>query len=213
MDELLASIREIIEENAGVSSYDGGRQAAENGNRGSVKTDMHMQPHYASNDTGDANLKQDIRLTARNNGIPPVQDAMNALAERIGLRKVPMPGQPEGMVRPVMQAPMPGQPEGMVKPAMQAPMSSHQSNPQRMAVVRDGKPEAPRVSVKSQQQQSKQKRSSVQDVDEGFRNDVERSAELLLRPYISQWLDDHFRQLFERILREEVQRFIQALRR
>jgi|GEM_PF-1625141 len=45
-----------------------------------------------------------------------------------------------------------------------------------------------------------------------FPADVEHSTEDLLRPYIAQWLDGHFKELFEKILREEVQRFIQSMR-
>jgi len=197
MDELLASIREIIEENAGVSPADGGRQTAENGSR-ATRAEMHMPLRQASNDTGMPNLRQDIRVAAKNNAVPPVQDAMDALAERIGLRKAPVSGgQQEMVARPVVH-------------------SQVQPQPQRMAASREGRPDAPRGSVR--QQAPKQKhppegRPDADDFEKGFRTDVERSAELLLRPYISQWLDEHFRQLFERILREEIQRFVQALRR
>lgn len=205
MDELLASIREIIEENAGVSladngRADSGRQASESSNR-TAKAEVHMQPRNAGSDAGMPHQRQDIRVAARNNAAPPVQDAMNALAERIGLRKAVAPAQPETAMRPASH-------QGAAPSAGQ---------PQRMSVVRESKPEAPRVVVKAPV--SKQKRppdarqQEGNEFEKGFRNDVERSAELLLRPYISQWLDEHFRQLFERILREEIQRFIQALRR
>jgi len=199
MDELLASIREIIEENAGVSSSDNGYQAAENSGR-STKAEVHTQPRHVSNDSGTPHIKQDIRVAARNNGAPPVQDAMNALAERIGLRNGPA------------SAPQ----ESAPKPAAPQPQMHAQPQPQRMAVVRDSKPEAPRVAVRPQapkQKRPPEARQENDEFDKGFRNDVERSAELLLRPVISQWLDEHFRQLFERILREEIQRFVQALRR
>jgi len=51
------------------------------------------------------------------------------------------------------------------------------------------------------------------DFDKNLPADVEHSTENLLRPFIAQWLDEHFRNLFEKILREEVQRFVQSMRR
>lgn len=199
MDELLASIREIIEENAGVSPSDAGKQAVENNSSRIIKAEGRAAPRQANNDHGNSAGKQDAHSAARNNNSLPVQDAMNALAERIGLRKPPLSvnNRPEAMV---------------AKPAV----SAAQVQPQRVAAAKENKPEAPRVAIRPQPQKQKSSVEMKQEVDEsekGFRADVERSAELLLRPYIAQWLDEHFRQLFERVLREEIQRFIQALRR
>jgi len=51
------------------------------------------------------------------------------------------------------------------------------------------------------------------ELEQDFRAEFEKSAELLLRPYIAQWLDEHFHHLFEKILREEIQRMVQNIRR
>jgi len=51
------------------------------------------------------------------------------------------------------------------------------------------------------------------EMEQDFRAEFEKSAELLLRPYIAQWLDEHFHHLFEKILREEIQRLVQNLHR
>jgi len=51
------------------------------------------------------------------------------------------------------------------------------------------------------------------ELEKDFRVEFEKSAELLLRPYIAQWLDEHFHHLFEKILREEIQRMLQNLHR
>jgi len=83
MDELLTSIREIIEENTHLPPsreesrvHDGGE-----------KDDIYAHHHQAESDVGSSEIKQATRVVSGNSGVPPVQDAMNALAERIGLRK------------------------------------------------------------------------------------------------------------------------------
>jgi len=54
---------------------------------------------------------------------------------------------------------------------------------------------------------------AASELKKAFPAEVEHSAENLLRPFITQWLDEHFRELFEKVLREEVQRFIQSMHR
>ncbi|RCL01002.1 MAG: hypothetical protein JSC188_000741 [Candidatus Tokpelaia sp. JSC188] len=192
MDELLASIREIIEENGDVSSAEVIEQAVE-----SEVCDLPRQVNNLRHPAG----KYDAHSTIKNsNGVPVlVQDAMNALAERIGLRKPPLSSdnKSEAMI---------------VKP----PMATKSVQPHGAIPVKESKLEKPKIAIRSQPQKQKNSNEIAQETNESekaFQSDVERSAELLLRPYIAQWLDEHFRQLFERILREEIQRFIQALRR
>jgi len=57
--------------------------------------------------------------------------------------------------------------------------------------------------------QSKEPRQALTDLEKGFLAEFEQSAELLLRPYIAGWLEEHFHHLFEKILREEIQRLMQ----
>lgn len=57
-----------------------------------------------------------------------------------------------------------------------------------------------------------ERRSEGFGLDKNYSADVEHSTESLLRPLIAQWLDEHFQGLFEKILREEVQRFIHSMR-
>lgn len=60
---------------------------------------------------------------------------------------------------------------------------------------------------------AQEQRSKLTEIEKSLPADVEHSTENLLRPFITQWLDEHFRGLFEKILREEVQRFVQSMQR
>jgi len=51
-------------------------------------------------------------------------------------------------------------------------------------------------------------KQELSDLEKGFLAEFEQSAELLLRPYIAGWLEKHFHHLFEKILREEIQRLV-----
>ncbi|RCL04116.1 MAG: hypothetical protein JSC189_000162 [Candidatus Tokpelaia sp. JSC189] len=190
IDELLASIREIIEENGDTPPSDSGRQA--------IETETLAGPDQVNNNFRYSADRQDFYSAAKDNNAVPVfvQDAMNALAERIGLRKPPIDNKLEAMIPKPTMAAAPIQPQ--------------------CAAVKENKSEEPRVAIRLPPQKKKgsiEMKQEVHESEKAFQADVERSAELLLRPYIVQWLNEHFRQLFERVLREEIQRFIQVLRR
>lgn len=259
MDELLASIREIIEENAGAAPGENANRKIENEAR------APRQPMET------ATPRPEIRPVPKNNSVP-VQDAMNALAERIGLRKpiagetteaiaprpvvappapplappapppalkvapkepkIEVPVQPQSQPQPVFPAPMQTQasPQPQVQPQPQpsqqvqslsqvSPIPQVPQQPQvqttvtpqpafRQQQVNQPKPK-PRVEIKRDVEAKK----DMEELEKNFRADFEKSAELLLRPYIAQWLDEHFRHLFDKILREEIQRMVQSLRR
>jgi len=56
---------------------------------------------------------------------------------------------------------------------------------------------------------SHEQEQKLNDLQQGFLGEFEQSAELLLRPYIASWLEEHFQDLLEKILREEIQRLMQ----
>lgn len=202
MDELLASIREIIEENTGVLSAeaepqnDGSQAAAAFGRSSNTSgADIYARPRQPVNDTGFS-----IRANQRDESAP-VHDAMSALAARIGLRA------DNRQVSAAQQIQVPLQPQ------------------QQTAVVRPLRPEIAPVLNESGPSRPQPQKSPVPDMhkqatvqsremaERELRSGIERSTEQILRPYITQWLDEHFRPLFERVLQEEVQRLVQSLRR
>ncbi|RCL03411.1 MAG: hypothetical protein JSC161_000159 [Candidatus Tokpelaia sp. JSC161] len=127
------------------------------------------------------NTKDEIPKT----GEEPVQEAMNALAERIGLRKSLSEGN------------------------LSQSYSDSEEEAESSFIVTEQHGAVKEDSLRSE---SSIKKESAGGSAKGFYNDVERSVEQFLRPYIAQWLDEHFRDLFERILREEIQRLIKNLR-
>jgi len=70
-------------------------------------------------------------------------------------------------------------------------------------------PEAPLSTQTSHSPQEPESKKALSDLEKGFLAEFEQSAELLLRPYIAGWLEEHFHHLFEKILREEIQRLMQ----
>jgi len=87
----------------------------------------------------------------------------------------------------------------------QTQSSSEQRPPQPVANVT--------VSPATQEQKplpkGQEPKQKLSDLEKGFLAEFEQSAELLLRPYIASWLEEHFHHLFEKILREEIQRLMQ----
>jgi len=270
MDELLASIREIIEESSAVTEAN------------------EFQP--ADMADGQSDVAQEESLGT---ATIPIQDAMKALAARIGLKKQagargatakePTPFPPSSPTVSVMppavaslSAAAPDLPTTSsalkpfpIKPARAAAPRPQPSTPLSVSIhtntassqsekTQDIKippkpqatttnkevlpnghiplypqframPTSPESSLKSpsqtastqdpssmaktmqsspspQQQENKQASS---DLEKGFLAEFEQSAELLLRPYIASWLEEHFHHLFEKILREEIQRVMQ----
>ncbi|AQS41233.1 MAG: Hypothetical protein BHV28_05260 [Candidatus Tokpelaia hoelldobleri] len=204
MDELLASIREIIEENTGVLSTEpepqnDRPQAAPAFGRSSSTSgaDIYGRPRQPVNDTGFS-----TRANQRDETVP-VHDAMSALAARIGLRAdnthVPAAQQQ-------IQVPQQSRPQtAVVRPL----------RPEIAPVLNEGGPSRPQPQKSPVPDMRKQAavQQSREVAERELRSGIERSTEQILRPYITQWLDEHFRQLFERILQEEVQRLMQSLRR
>lgn len=341
MDELLASIREIIEENAGLPPQEGQMQGQNKDNAGRFSQNsasaaerprgqepaMQQMPH----------LKQDIRLRnvgnngnnnaamppqngynsggsngiypqGRNNNFAPggfngfaagvsgnsapprdsrdanvreaapMQDSMNALAERIGLRRHDTAARNEtpGQARPADSgvdnnvapppsfmipaaasggrpnshasgsypaagavpfknnggsvnggAPADGRFNPMAAPAGFRDSGHNRQESPRAADGKDGMAFAASMRQKASQERKADGRLPAgritgeageyvthAGVEKNMPADVEHSTENLLRPFIAQWLDEHFRGLFEKVLREEIQRFIrQSLRR
>jgi len=322
MDELLASIREIIEENTGAAPQGGQAQGGDNAAR-NAQSDNTVSMRVRNHDTTMPNLKQDIRLRnngdngnavssrpngynavgnfahshngGRDNGFPhngfvghaegnaapirgnnagrnsrPVQDSMNALAERIGLHrnnasannsaaKAEIGGRPyqpdnnASSLPPFITAPARNGSAGNGRPFSPAnnawPQNGGQAvqggnmararvNPAaaeadfrnngsarpgrfQAAEIKTGQPVAGQPPMgaersgdsRSAEMHFAEKQAAIADFDKNLPADVEHSTENLLRPFIAQWLDEHFRNLFEKILREEVQRFIQSMRR
>ncbi|UXM94177.1 DUF2497 domain-containing protein [Bartonella sp. HY329] len=67
-----------------------------------------------------------------------------------------------------------------------------------------------RVEQKATEMIEAEVKREMDNMDKALDADFERSAENLLRPYIAKWLDEHFSDLFEKVLREEIKRVIQA---
>jgi len=89
-------------------------------------------------------------------------------------------------------SPQAGQQAGMEAVSAQAPTSS-----------------APDYQVsKREETMSQEQEQKLNTLPEGFLGEFEQSAELLLRPYIASWLEEHFQNLLEKILREEIQRLM-----
>jgi len=64
-------------------------------------------------------------------------------------------------------------------------------------------------SVTNKPEDKLEEKRELNAFEQGFLAEFEQSAELLLRPYIAAWLEEHFQNLFEKILREEIQRLMQ----
>ncbi|UXN07326.1 DUF2497 domain-containing protein [Bartonella sp. HY761] len=67
-----------------------------------------------------------------------------------------------------------------------------------------------RVEQKAAEMIEAEVKREMDNIDRALEADFEKSAENLLRPYIAKWLDEHFSELFEKVLREEIKRVIQA---
>jgi len=203
MDELLASIREIIEENTGAlstepeSQNDRSQAAPAFGRNSSTSSaDIYARPRQPVNDTGFS-----TRANQRDESVP-VHDAMSALAARIGLRA---DNTQQSAVQQQIQVPLQHQQQtAVVRPL----------RPEIAPALNDGGPSRSQPQKSPVPDMHKQAAMQAREaVERELRSGIERSTEQILRPYITQWLDDHFRQLFERVLQEEVQRLIQSLRR
>lgn len=67
-----------------------------------------------------------------------------------------------------------------------------------------------RVELKAAEIIEAEVKREMNNLDKVLEADFEKSAENLLRPYIAQWLDKHFSEIFDKILREEIKRVINS---
>jgi len=282
MDELLASIREIIEESSAAQEED----------------------EFLSETNGDHAYSQGVNGVRgerlQDDNTVPIQDAMKALAARIGLKKqvstkpeitrvaalpeqeavVPSPPPfvppptvtvvptsspvpPATPHAPVRLSPFahlnpstsagkktqlsnngqnvstrptsvpskiidaPKQPDSQHKKTLPPESNTRESStsgavplfPQVRGISTpsnsQNSPSAPvRIKPEMPSSQSPKTNDTAKSLAKDFVAEFEQSAESLLRPYIASWLEAHFHDLFEKILREELQRLIsQNLRR
>gem|GEM_PF-6008648 len=286
MDELLASIREIIEESSAAQEED------------ELLSETNGDHAYSQGVNG----AREDRL--QDDNTVPIQDAMKALAARIGLRKqvnakpeiervaalpekeavspspLPFVPPPTVTVVPASSPVLPATPHAPVRlspfahlnPSTSAGKKAQLSNNGQSVSVRpetvravppksvdtpkqldtqnkktlpqepntreasgagtvplfpqvrsmspspnsQKSPSTPAMikSEASSPQSPKANAAAAQSLTKDFVAEFEQSAESLLRPYIASWLEAHFHDLFEKILREELQRLIsQNLRR
>jgi len=147
----------------------------------------------------------------------PLSLSVQANVQPLAVQKPPSS---KKQLKPQIMSPTPTAASLMKEPARQSlPVGHIPLYPQFRAVapqqkaraVKDGE-EAHKTPPSQQPISSGRKQDSrreLSDLEQGFLAEFEQSAELLLRPYIAGWLEEHFQNLFEKILREEIQRLMQ----
>ena len=94
--------------------------------------------------------------------------------------------------------------------AFQTASSLPQAPLRPQSVTPSGLQQPTRVELKAAEMIEAEVKREMDNLDKALEADFEKSAENLLRPYIAKWLDEHFSELFEKVLREEIKRVIQA---
>lgn len=215
MDDILASIREIIEENTasqlldeengGVEpitdvtkvanvSFESQQTIAPTPEKGILVSQVtnEIEPEIQGaidNDVTDGGLKAQIDESLKER--LSVDEAMNALARRIGLSVENEDGNGR-------------------KPAGAAAQATQQS-----AGAQKQQQEDANTGMREEQTKAdKQIISAVQNVvaDEKFFEHAENVVDEVLRPVLRRWLEKNFQPLVERILREEVTKSLKTMR-
>jgi len=171
---------------------------------------VHVQPPYPSNHS----LQVPPQPAQPKVPAQPVQPSASSAQGQQPVRAKPAPpSMPTAQLAPTVQL-------TQSSPPVQQMPSAPPSQPQAIAPKLQQQPfpfqppqQKPPARARADASRITDVKGKWDELEQDFRAEFEKSAELLLRPYIAQWLDEHFHHLFEKILREEIQRLVQNLRR
>lgn len=208
-DEILTSIREIIEENTGRANW---RPAEQNANvnndsfavsKPSISNSSATQQSMPQSSTFDEPLAQPV-LT--------VDDAMQALAARIGLKEE-IDSKNSDIKNSFTEVAK--QDVGMKQESEAYDIFGHISEADHFAEVHPIYPNqnddvSARLNLKTSMATSSAIRSENAKLTDGismdseFYSNVNAMAEAAVRPIVLKWLENHWPSLVEKILREEI---------